>query len=271
MLKNIVTFFLFFMLAVSSVFADGHMDDLSVFHKQGYTKDREPIGQDAFYARKAPMPTVYDGYFGFSFGGGFADLKPKLAVYDLSGTSSFLDGRFDNEKRTALHLLPGIYGGFGMNYRNFYIAGEASAFYNTLNKSVKQSFSRTTTSSVHNTEMKFQMPAMASLDILPGFINEARSFILYARFGLGAGWLKLNLKDSVENLSESANKIKLGYRMGAGLEYLFGEKFGMRLEYVYSRFEMDDVVKFTRSRNYKYECGSGKMNIHTLNFGFSIR
>ena len=124
MLKIITKSFLITILIVVPVFAN---DALSTFHQQGDLDYPEPIGEEAYFATKAPLPQKTSAYFGFNLGGNFIPLKTEISV----------DSKPESQKKDVSGLNAGVYTGYAVNIGRLYLGGELGLATNFLDETIK--------------------------------------------------------------------------------------------------------------------------------------
>jgi len=191
-----------------------------------------PDNMNNYIATKAPVAPLDNHYIGIS--GGVDSSSGKFTnQFALPG---FMPLTADLSE-TSLDYNAGIFGGYGTNFDNFYIAGEAGANYTTMYEKVTDSV---TTSPFAPANISTRQPFTLSLDVLPGFLTNTRSVLLYGRLGIAASLVQLKLNadsgDPNNPISQSNYKCSFGARVGAGIEYFFVDAFSMRAEYVYSKY-----------------------------------
>lgn len=245
MLKSIIRSFFIVIFVTSSTFAD---DTLSTFNQQGDINYPEPMGEENYFATKAPLPSESFGYFGINIAGGLTSLKPAVAGSASSPQNSH-----------ALNFSGGLYGGYGINFSHFYIGTELSATYNALNKSTS---ANGTSGSV---QLSVKQPIIVGLDLIPGYITASRSVLFYGRLGLAGSLIQLGFTDPVNNNTKT-NKLGLGLRAGLGIEYFMGDTFSLRTEYIYNSYNKVSGSDITQMYSYN----TGTITANQINLGLSI-
>jgi len=187
---------------ISPVFAD---DTLSAFHQQDDFSYEEPMSEQSYFATLAPLPSRTSGYFCLNIAGGLFPLKSHVSINSSSPDS-------DSEKKDTLGLSTGIFLGYGTNIDRFYLATELSINYNFLSKTIDNE------TDSHLTKLRVRQPIVASLDIIPGYLNSTREILFYGRFGLATSLFKLHFQDTQQYMHRIPDT-------GLGLLLLF-EPFG---------------------------------------------
>lgn len=254
MLKQIIKSLLLMVLFVSNVYAD---DILGSFNQQGDVDYPEPNAQENYLAVRAPMASEVSKYFGAQLAVGTASLKPEITVTKLGVAKTD-----DSQSKSATNYGGGIYGGIGTNLSHFYIGSELSLSMNAFSKSITSNVNSS------NIELTVKQPFVFGVDIIPGYLNYARDVLLYGRLGVGAGWYKLKFTDTVGSVSKSANKLDLGIRAGLGADFFISDSFGIRTEYLYTRYSniSEDIIK---TNKYSYKINSP--GAHQINLGLTVR
>jgi len=232
-------------LITSPVFAD---EPLSAYNLHGDVVDTHAKPEENFFAVRAPMPSEGRGYFGLNLGVNADSLKPKMTK-GANGP--------EEVSKSRMGYGAGVYGGYGKNFDRFYLGAELSGGYNTLNSNIHM----TTFSSKISTSRPF----VATLDIMPGYINQQRDFLLYCRLGMGAGLFSFELDDDCDSHSR---QVVFGYRAGLGMEYFFVPAFSMRVEYILNSYNAIEKNYTSGGTRYDYELSSPKT--HQVNLGFTI-
>lgn len=211
-------FVIVIILIIPSVFA---AETLSAFHRQEDINYPEPIGEESYFATKAPMPSKASGYFGLNLNGGIIPLKSEITINNISNT----------KEKISMIYGAGVCGGYGINLRHLYLAGELGGAFSILKKTIDDV--------VNGNAIKLEVKQNITgyLDFIPGYMNYARDFLLYGRLGLGAGLFDLKFSNTTSGVNDSINKVTLGWRLGLGIERAFSETFSWRLEYVHTMYK----------------------------------
>src|SRR3990172_7016820 len=256
MLKSIIKSLLIAMLVVSPVFAD---EELSVFNKKGGVIYPKPNKEESFFAPAAPRASSTQGYIGMNIGPGLTRIKPEITKDGISVIDA------NNKKKNAINYGAGIYGGVGTNFNHFYIGSEMSLALNILNKNIIPA---------NNTiKMSIKQPIVVGLDIIPGYLTQARDMLFYGRLGVGSSLFNLGLTDTSNNVDNTTSKINFGIRAGFGVEFFMTDSFSLRTEYVYAKYrDISDACSSNpdgSGKPYTYKLsGPG---VHQVNFGLAMR
>ncbi len=258
MLKPIVirSIFVLMLMVVSSVFAEDDENALSTFHQQGGMDYPESVGQEAFYAEKAPMPSRPSGYFGIDFGPNYSSLSSDVAFNGAPGGT---------QKKGRISYNFGLYGGYGTNFGHFYLGTEAGLGYNFLDRNILNA------ASGRSILVNLKRPLMVGLDIIPGYLTDAMNVLLYGRLGLGASYTKLSFTDvtpATSQPSDKVNKFNFGLRIGGGIDYFISDGFSFRTEYVYTNYNKVSGDDITVGSN-KYSYSIPAASFHQIKFGFA--
>ena len=243
------------LLLVSVASAD---DTNNLVYSQGDIDYPVPYEKQSYYAKVAPMSSGSSTYLGADVGIGYYIFKPELSVKKSQE-------EIVGDKKNRLNYKAGLFGGYGAHVRQFYLGGELGAAYNFLDRE----FGSVVNGQRLNLVMK--QPANVTLDLLPGYLNRAETLLWYARAGLALGYFRLKLTDysAQEEIKAHDDRVKLGYRVGGGLEYLISDMVSLRMEYVYHRYGGVDASYKHENVSYKYQLRSTQM--HQVNLGFLIR
>lgn len=255
MFKATLKSFFILCVFVPAVFADD--DSLSAFHTQGDLSYPEPIGESAYFATKAPMPSKSSGYFGLNFGSGFAFFKPDITVTKTSTGVS----KHQAYDKSAIDYHLGLFGGYGVNLSHFYIGGELSLDGSLLRRTIE--------GTINGSSMKLSIkrPINAGFDIIPGYLTSSRNILFYGRLGVGGGLFNFKLVDNTNKAEVSNNKVIFALRGGVGMEYFMSDTFGLRVEYVYTRYNKF-ANTHTAANKYRYDLDN--TSAHRINLGLSI-
>ena len=244
-------------------------------------------------------------YYGGSLGGSYSSFNLGGAMNrSADANNAEFNATVDKIKNTFYADL-GAFTGYGTYFNNgLYLGGELSATYSSLHESANGTFTDvlalTKTSGTgdpthdisvsHNMAVTVIQPLTMAFDIMPGYLPPEKDYLFYGRLGVGVNWVKLKLNDSFndQNINTSANRIKLSYRLGLGVERFINKTFGLRVEYLYYRLGVGDDhnlidaesrriggeaswTNYAATNLYKYLCGIGHVGVHTINVGISIR
>lgn len=219
MTKQILKSLLLSILIAPAAFASDTPSSFNQYGNIDYTSPEDDM--DNYIAEKAPMESTNRVYFGVNAGFNLTNLKP-----DIKSSYSEQQLSFRPFGYTA-----GLFGGVGTNIRNFYIGAELSGNYNTLNRNA----------STRYVLISIKEPISIGLDIMPGFLNYQKTFLLYGRLGLGANLFKFkptSVANPSNTLSGSSNKkIVTSLRAGAGMEFFITESIGIRVEYLMNSYK----------------------------------
>lgn len=253
--KLVLKSLLLTLLVTSPAFADDLSssssadESLNAYNLQGDVVHAQLKAEESFFATRAPMPSESRGYFGLNLGASTDSLKPKITK-DANGPETV--------SKQAIGYAGGLYGGYGKNFDHFYIGAELSGGYNMLNRNIHM----TTFSS----KVSVAQPLAVAIDLMPGYMNQQRDFLLYCRLGVGAGLFKFKLDDDSDS---SAKQIAFSVRAGLGMEYFFVPAFSMRVEYLLNNYGGIKKNYISSSGTaYSYEFSSPR--VQQVNLGFTI-
>jgi opacity protein-like surface antigen len=226
-----------------------------------------PATLDAYIATQAPVAPISNAYIGLLLGADLTQIK--------FTTISSLDPGIPNytANKASVFGSGGIYGGYGTNFNNFYLAGEASVTYNYPAYKNTTVFSSTGLLGSPTIALSSRMPVTGSLDVLPGYITDNQKVIFFARLGgtLSCSELKLNITNpgANGNSSNASTKVLSGLRVGAGIEYFTADYFSIRMDYIYSVYGSFSVTNTGGALGVPYTYKMKPTN-NQVNFGFAF-
>lgn len=193
-----------------------------------------PAGSDATW-QEDPGFSFEEGYVG-------ALLGSNQSHYDLNVKTSeplqpaFLNQNFSTNQN---NISGGVMAGYGVSFQHTYFGVEVS----TQPLPVTATINRTDGVSGDPVSDKITSYNLGNLDFIPGYYF-GRSFLTYARVGVGASYYKLDQKtDGVDEINSST--WSAGWRLGFGFDWRIAQHFGLGMDYIHSHYLNSDFSDTT--------------------------
>lgn len=144
----------------------------------------------------------------------------------------------DKQHQAGDGVFGSIFGGYGLNYRCFYLGAEANLnsstveFESSNDEFINKNFSQTF----------YKIRRSYGLSLLPGLILS-NSTLLYARVGHSVGRLEISTTDkSLHN----ENKLLDGTRLGFGIKQTFYHQFSFIIDFSHISYQHVRLFTFDR-------------------------
>ncbi len=191
-----------------------------------YLDNTLPTLEDC-YAQAVPMESHSRWYLGALLGGDYNRLDTD---FSLNAKSTSIH---TNSHESRFGFRPGLYGGFGWNWRHLYLGLELSANYHWLNIKDHDRYASNYSADFKKTEY-----TTAVSDVLIGYLTRNRSWLYYLKFGMGTDWDKINctIYNGTNQLySKTRSHLNFKWEGGLGAEWMCTNNFSIRYELLYGR------------------------------------
>lgn len=253
MFKLVLRFFLLTVLTMTTVFAE---EESSNFLKQGNIEYSEPNDEASYFATRGAIPSRISQYIGADFSVIMTTVKPTLE----KGYKEILT-QTDGE-RDVLHYGAIIFAGLGSNFDRFYLGGEASVAFNTMDRDIQTSNDKV--------KLTIKQPFELGVDIIPGYLARSGKTMFYGRFGVGGGWIRVGVKDFVGETAfdNSVGEMNFGLRFGCGVQFITSDSLRIRTEYLVTRYNNKNHL--IKEIGDGYDGHLGTSLAHRFNLGFVL-
>jgi outer membrane immunogenic protein len=168
-------------------------------------------------------------YLGLGAGPGAADFQENAHIVVQPAGMAVVSNARNATHLSGTGMVGSLFGGYGVNWNAYYLAGEVNASYSTYQFKTNNSEEI----SGGNSQTKYRLQSSYGISLLPGFYYMPNT-LFYTRVGYENGNFKTSTTDvSLANVDKHLN----GFRCGLGVKQTVTRNMALRMDYSHIAYQ----------------------------------